>query len=128
MFQHYLGVAHYIKTPTDPTYEKSQALKSIEFELTDTSIDMDINFGDYTQHPEFVDVLRKLGISYDEYKEQIARKHRFSTVAYLLNKYFQFKDKLFDILYRQMKTQIKASWNWSAYYMRFLKVIIGIST
>lgn len=102
LFQHYLGVAHYIKTPSDPVYEKSHALKSIEFELTDKSIDMDINFGDYTQHPEFIDVLRKLGISYDEYKTQIARKHRFSTVVFLLNRYFQLKSKLIDVLYRQM--------------------------
>ena len=102
MFQHYLGVAHYIKTPSDPVYEKSQALKSIEFELTDKSIDMDINFGDYTQHPEFVDVLTKLGISYDEYKTQIARKHRFSTVVFLLSRYLQLKSKLIDVLYRQM--------------------------
>lgn len=103
LFQHYLGVAHYIKTPSDPVYEKSQALKSIEFELTDSSVDMDINFGDYGKHPEFVDVLQKLGISYDEYKAQIARKHRFSTVAFLLNRYTQFKAKLLDILYRQMR-------------------------
>lgn len=96
-------MAHYIKTPSDPVYERSQALKTIEFELTDTSIDMDINFGDYTQHPEFVDVLRKLGISYDEYKAQIARKHRFSTVVYLLNKYSRLKSKLLDILYRQTR-------------------------
>lgn len=105
LFQHYLGVAHYIKTPTDPIYEKSQALKSIEFELTDTSIDMDINFGNYTQHPEFVEVLKKLGICYDEYKAQIARKHRFSTVAFLLNRYSELKSKLLDILYRQMRDQ-----------------------
>lgn len=103
LFQHYLGTAHYIKAPSDPVYEKSQALKSIEFELTDTSIDMDINFGDYTQHPEFVAVLKKLGISYDEYKSQIARKYRFSTVEFLLNRYFQFKSKLIDVLYRQMR-------------------------
>ena len=103
LFQHYLGVAHYIKTPSDPIYEKSQALKSIEFELTDASIDMDINFGDHTKHPEFVDVLNRLGISYDEYKAQIARKHRFSTVLFLLNQYAQFKSKLLDILYRQMR-------------------------
>lgn len=103
LYQHYLGIAHYIKTPEDPVYEKSQALKSIEFELTDTSIDMDINFGDYTTHPEFVAVLTQLGINYDEYKTQIARKHRFSTVLYLLNRYTQLKGKLLDILYRQMR-------------------------
>ena len=101
LYQHYLGIAHYIKTPTDPTYEKNQALKSIEFELTDSSIDMDINFGDYSTHPEFTEVLKRLGITYDEYKAQIARKHRFSTVQFLLNRYDTLKPKLLDILYRQ---------------------------
>lgn len=101
LYQHYLGVAHYIKTPNDPVYEKGQALKSIEFELTDSSIDMDINFGDYTTHPEFLEVLTKLGITYDEYKSQIARKHRFSTVQFLLRNYFYYKSELLDILYRQ---------------------------
>lgn len=101
LYQHYLGIAHYIKTPTDPTYEKNQALKSIEFELTDSSIDMDINFGDYSTHPEFTEVLKRLGITYDEYKAQIARKHRFSSVQFLLNRYDTLKPKLLDILYRQ---------------------------
>lgn len=100
LYQHYLGIAHYIKLPTDPTYEKSQALKSIEFELTDASIDMDINFGDYSSHPEFTAILNRLGISYDEYRAQIARKHRFSTVQFLLSRYDVLKPKLCDILYR----------------------------
>lgn len=100
LYQHYLGIAYYIKAPSDPTFEKEQALKSIEFELTDASIDMDINFGDYTSHPEFVELLSKLGITYAEYKDQIARKHRFSTVQFLLQNYFQNKSELLDVLYR----------------------------
>lgn len=88
LYQHYLGIAHYIKSPNDPSYEKNQAVKSIEFELTDNSIDMDINFGNYTAHPEFVNVLNMLVITYDEYREKIARKHRFSTVQFLLSKHF----------------------------------------
>lgn len=101
LYQHYLGVAHYIKAPQDPVYEKSQALKSIEFELTDQSIDMDINFGNYTIHPEFLKVLTRLGISYDKYRTEVARKHRFSTVQFLLTNYDRDKQELFDILYRQ---------------------------
>jgi hypothetical protein len=101
LYQHYLGVAHYIKTPSDPDYEKNQALKTIEFELTDNSVDMDINFGDYTSHPEFVEVLNRLGVTYDDYKAQIARKHRFSTVQFLLGRYDNLKIKLLDVLYRQ---------------------------
>ena len=101
LYQHYLGVAHYIKAPEDPIYEKSAAVKSIEFELTDNSIDMDINFGDYTAHPEFVAVLNELGITYEQYKEDIARKHRFSTVKFLLDNYHRYKSNLLDVLYRQ---------------------------
>ncbi len=101
LYQHYLGVAHYIKTPSDPVYEKVHALKSIEFELTDDSIDMDINFGEYASHPEFVEVLNRLGITYEEYRSQVARKHRFSTVLFLLGRYDQLKTKLIDVLYQQ---------------------------
>lgn len=100
LYQHYLGKAHYIKTPSDPTYEKSQALKSIEFELTSSSVDMDINFGDYTSHPEFVAVLHRLNITYDDYKAVIAKKHRFSTVVFILQQFERYKAKLLDALYR----------------------------
>lgn len=50
--------------------------------------------GEYTFH-----VL--LSSYYDEYKTQIARKHRFSTVQFLLGNYFQNKSELVDVLYRQ---------------------------
>ena len=99
LYQHYLGVAHYIKGPRDPIYEKNQALKSIQFELTDNSIDMDINFGDYKSHPEFIRLLDRLGMSYEQYKEQIARKHRFTTVQFLLKQYEQHKQELLSELY-----------------------------
>lgn len=101
LYQHYLGVAYYIKTPQDPLYEKSAAVKSIEFELTDNSIDMDINFGNYTTHPEFVTVLDKLNITYEQYKSDIARKYRFSTVQLLLDNYYKYKNSLLDVLYQQ---------------------------
>lgn len=124
LYQHYLGYAYYIKAPSDPVFEKEQALKSIEFELTDASIDMDINFGDYASHPEFVELLSKLGITYDEYKTQIARKHRFSTVQFLLGNYFQNKSELVDVLYRQTvdPNQSKIS------LVRILCKILGMGT
>lgn len=100
LYQHFLGTAHYIKAPNDPIYEKAQALKSIEFELTDDSIDMDINFGEYSSHPEFTDVLSRLKMTYEDYKNIIARKHRFSTVVSLLKNYDTLKANLIDILYR----------------------------
>lgn len=98
LYQHFLGIAHYIKSPKDPIYQKAQALKSIEFELTDSSIDMDINFGKYTQHPEFTQVLKRLNITYEEYRSQIARKYRFSTVKYLLEQYDKNQSALIGAL------------------------------
>ncbi len=103
LYQHYLGVAYYIKAPQDPLYEKEAAVKSIEFELTDNSIDMDINFGNYSSHPEFLEILDKLNITAEQYKENVARKYRFSTVEFLLNNYYKYKSSLLDVLYQQNK-------------------------
>ena len=63
---------------------------------------MDINFGDYSAHPEFVAVLNELGITYEQYKEDIARKHRFSTVKFLLDNYHRYKSDLLDKMYLGM--------------------------
>lgn len=98
LYQHYLGTAHYIKGVDDPIYNHNQALKTIEFELTDDNIDMDINFGDYQKHENFLDLLNKLGITYEEYKEHIARKFRFSTVDFIYKRYCENKFKLINIL------------------------------
>ncbi len=96
LFKHYLGKAYYIKGPDDRKYIKSDALTSIEFELTTDSIDMDINRGDYKKHENFIEFLRKLNIDYDIYKNEIATKCRFSTVLYLYQKYMQYRKELLD--------------------------------
>lgn len=98
LYQHYLGIAYYIKAPNDPAYYPQQALKSIEFELTDSNIDMDINFGEYFKHDNFMELLKKLNITYEDYKENIARKFRFATVEYIYKKYCDFKPSLIDTL------------------------------
>jgi len=96
LFKHYLGKAYYIKGPEDRNYIKSDALTSIEFELTTDSIDMDINRGDYKKHENFIEFLRKLNIDYEIYKQEIATKCRFSTVLYLYQKYMQYRKELLD--------------------------------
>ena len=96
LFKHYLGKAYYIKGPDDRKYIKSDALTSIEFELTTDSIDMDINRGDYKKHENFIEFLRKLNIDYEIYKNEIATKCRFSTVLYLYQKYMQYRKELLD--------------------------------
>lgn len=98
LYQHCLGTAYYIKASGDPSYEKGQALKSIEFELTDKNIDMDINFGDYKTHPDFLNVLDRLDITYEEYRKTIAKKFRFNTVQKILTKYDELQNELFERL------------------------------
>lgn len=96
LFKHYLGKAYYIKGPNDRSYIKSDALTSIEFELTTDSIDMDINKGNYKKHENFVEFLKILNIDYDRYKQEIASKCRFSTVLYLYHQYMRHREALLD--------------------------------
>lgn len=103
LFQHYLGKAYYIKGPEDRNYVKGDALKSIEFELTTESIDIDINNGNYTKHQNFIDFLNILHIDYDTYKEEIGSKCRFLTVLKLYSKYCSNKKSLFAELDKQSK-------------------------
>ena len=103
LFQHYLGKAYYIKGPEDRNYVKGEALKSIEFELTTESIDIDINNGNYAKHENFVEFLNQLNIDYDTYKEQIGSKCRFLTVLRLYSRYNSNREKLLDELDRQDK-------------------------
>lgn len=102
LFQHYLGKAYYIKGPEDRKYVKNEALKSIEFELTSDSIDIDINSGNYSKHQNFLDFLCKLGIDYETYKAELATKCRFATVLRLFSKYHQNKKELLIELERQI--------------------------
>lgn len=99
LYRHYLGTAHYLKGPKDPIYNHNQALKTIEFELTDDSIDIDINFGEYQKHDDFIEFLDDLGITYEDYKINIARKFRFRTVIHLYRRYSLLKSKLLNVLY-----------------------------
>lgn len=99
LYQHYLGIAHYIKAPNDPIYNKDQALKKIQFELTDDSLDIGINCGDYRKYPDFIEFLNKLKIDYETYKREIGVKCRFSTILFLYDNYLKFKQELVDELH-----------------------------
>lgn len=97
LFQYYLGQAHYIrKEDEDEEYRKEDALKSIEFELTDKdSIDMDINSGNYKKHKEFTDLLEEMNISYDEYIKIFATQFRYKTIKFLFHRFNENKHKLY---------------------------------
>ena len=105
LFQHYLGKAYYIKGPQDRDYVKEDALKSIEFELTTDSIDMDINNGEYWRHNNFIEFLEILHIDYETYKREIASKCRFSTVLILYQKYVNKRTELLIEINRQIENE-----------------------
>lgn len=102
LFKHFLGRAYYIQGPNDRQYTKAEALKTIEFELTTDSIDIDINTGKGANHIEFTEFLNELGIDYEAYKEHIASKCRFSTVYNLYQSYKGNKYSLIDEINREI--------------------------
>ncbi|MTV50630.1 DEAD/DEAH box helicase [Heliobacillus mobilis] len=104
LYQHYLGLAHYIKGPRDPNFTKDEALKSIQFELTDDSIDIGINCNDYAKYPEFVNFLSTLKTDYETYKREVAAKCRFRTVLQLYNNYKKYRTELLSELHLQLNS------------------------
>lgn len=100
--QYYLGTAYYIRGVNDREYCKEEALKSIEFELTDVSIDMDINSEKYTEHPDFLLLLNEMHISYDDYIKHFATQFRFATVKSI---YYRFKENK-NNLYQEIKNML----------------------
>lgn len=94
LFKHYLGIAHYIKGPNDPTYIKEQAIKRIEFEITQESEDMGIFLEEGKENEAYKRFLEKLGITHEVYKKEIGAKYRFATVRSLYLSYIKRKSKL----------------------------------
>lgn len=66
LFKTNLGKAFYIKSPTDKSFSINDAIKSIEFEITSNSVDVQIQKKECTD-TEYLDFLRVLGCSEEEY-------------------------------------------------------------
>lgn len=96
--QHYIGNAYYIKSQNDPEYVKADAIKSIKFEITDESKDIDIQKGEIDKYNDVKDFLDKLNIDKDEYLENIGSKLRFETVVILFDCYEKKKEQLISTL------------------------------
>lgn len=106
MFEHYLGIAHYVKGPNDQIYSKEDAIKKIEFEVTENSEDINIQTDNIDQEKEYIDFLDKLGITHEEYKENIGAKFRFRTILKLYSNYQLKKKELIselDALFNNVK-------------------------
>lgn len=87
LFEHYLGIAHYIKTPFDPIFSKEEAVKDIEFEITENSEDINIQTDNIENENEYLSFLLQLGISHKDYKSKIGAKFRFRTILHLYERY-----------------------------------------
>lgn len=92
--QHFIGKAYYLKAPTDPPFEKIDAIRSIKFEITDDSKDVDIQKGDIENHPDYLDFLASLGITHEDYLKNIGSHLRFDTVKSIHNRYDEKRQNL----------------------------------
>jgi len=92
--QHLIGKAYYLKAPTDPPYERIAAIRSIKFELTDDSKDVDIQKGDIQNHPDYLSFLSGLGITHEDYLKSIGSHLRFDTVLSIHNRYTEKKSEI----------------------------------
>ena len=96
--QHFIGNAYYIKAPSDPEYQRIDAIRSIKFEITDESKDIDIQKGNIEKYPDVIAFLNHLGISIDEYHAHIGSRLRFETVRAIYLQYRNMRTRLLDEL------------------------------
>lgn len=92
--QHFVGNAYYLKAPSDPQYSRIDAIRSIKFEITDDSKDVDIQKGNIEKHADVLAFLFKLGITIEEYHKHIGSRHRFETVKEIYTRYIENHPKL----------------------------------
>jgi hypothetical protein len=96
--QHLIGNAYYLRGKNDPDFKKNDAIKSIKFEITDNSKDIDIQMGNIDKYEDVHEFLNALGITLEEYKSEIGSRLRFDTVLLIYNQYLQNKNELFNEL------------------------------
>lgn len=98
LYQHYLGIAYYIKSAQDAEYHKEAAIKSIKFEVTDESDDFDFHANDNSDNEEYMSFLQMLGISESDFKENIGNKYKLKRLKKLYESYINMKETLLDEL------------------------------
>jgi helicase conserved domain protein len=98
MNKHYLGNAYYIKGPEDKEYIKEDAIKNIEFEITQNSEDIEIHKNNYEENEEYKKLLEELNITHEEYKTNIGCRFRKNTIIRLYKSYKEYKGKLIQEL------------------------------
>lgn len=106
--KHYVGTAYYIKSPNDPIFSKNEAIKTIKFEITDNSKDIDIQTRQAQKHTDYVNFLNVLNITEEEYEKYIGSKPRFDNVKEIYDRYNKYKNSLDLILLEYKNNTEKA--------------------
>lgn len=116
MNEHYLGKAYYIKSPEDKEYVKEDAIKNIEFEITESSEDIEIHKDNYDNNKEYIELLNELHITHEEYKKNIGYRFRKNTIIKLYQEYKKNK----EILLKEIEKYIKDEKYGRIYLIRIL--------
>lgn len=105
MNKHYLGNAYYIKGPQDKEYIREEAIKNIEFEITQDSEDIKIHKDNYQENEEYKKLLENLNINHEEYKANIGCRFRKKTIIKLYENYQINKENLLQELEKCIKDE-----------------------
>lgn len=106
LFKHFVGNAFYIKGPNDSSYAKKDAEKSIEFEITTNSEDINFQKQEYDKCKKILNFIKFLNISIEDYAENIGSKLRINTVIDLYKSYVKHKERLTNGIAEYQKSLI----------------------
>ena len=111
LYKHYLGNAYYIKGPSDPSYNKEMAVKTIKFEATDESQDFEFHTTENSIVEEYNEFISKLGITAEEYKENIGSRYKIKTIKRIYNNYLEYKQQLLNELNNMNESETRGRGN-----------------
>ena len=111
LYKHYLGNAYYIKGPTDPKYDKNMAVKTIKFEATDDSQDFEFHTNEKGNVEEYNEFISMLGITAEEYKENIGSRYKIKTIKKIYNNYLEYKEQLLNELNNMNENETRGRGN-----------------
>ena len=94
--KHLIGNAYYIKSQSDPNFTIDDAIRSIEFELSEETLDVDIQTGNSDKHESVLEFYTRLKTNEEEYKLKVGSKVRFNTCVKMLDKFDTTKTDLYN--------------------------------
>lgn len=109
--EHLIGNAYYIQGPKDVEFSYNDAVKSIRFEILDHTDDMDIQFKDISNNQNVNGFLNMLGITIDEYLENIGTKVRFETARNIYDRFVENMTEFNSVLFEMVDNPEKGRYS-----------------